>query len=163
MTQPPSSYLRCLSVTRAVYPADISTTYNSVAGNITQLNVKSYDESGLDILYRSVVIEALHDSGERLPELTCHPGTGTRVLEMLRAWSVNRSTESTILWLYGAAGMGKSAFAQMFAGDLHNQGSLGASFFFRPGNLSAERGMAYSQLSHTSWRPQFRNCSSQFN
>ncbi|KAJ7721621.1 hypothetical protein B0H16DRAFT_1386169, partial [Mycena metata] len=116
---------------RGFYPADISTTYNSVAGNMTQLNVKSY---GIDTLYRSVVIEALHDSRERFPEPACHPGTGTRVLEMLRAWSVDRNPESTILWLYGAAGMGKSAIAQMFAGDLHNQGRLGASFFFRRGH-----------------------------
>jgi hypothetical protein len=28
------------------HPADISTTYNSVAGNMTQLNVKAYGESG---------------------------------------------------------------------------------------------------------------------
>ncbi|KAJ7885911.1 hypothetical protein B0H14DRAFT_2338471, partial [Mycena olivaceomarginata] len=77
---------------------------------------------------------ALHDSGERFPEPARHPGTGTRVLEMLRAWSVDRSPESTILWLYGAAGMGKSAIAQMFAGYLHKQGRLGVSFFFRRGH-----------------------------
>ncbi|KAJ7264174.1 hypothetical protein C8J57DRAFT_1331989 [Mycena rebaudengoi] len=50
---------------------------------MTQLNVNSY---GIDILYRSVVMEALHDSGERFPEPACHPGTRTRVLEELRAW-----------------------------------------------------------------------------
>ncbi|KAJ7913663.1 hypothetical protein B0H13DRAFT_1712443 [Mycena leptocephala] len=76
-------------------------------------------------------MEALHDSGERFPEPACHPGTRTRVLEMLRAWSVDRSRESTMLWLYGAAGMGKSAIAQMFAGDCQTQGRLGASFFRR--------------------------------
>ncbi|KAJ7855603.1 hypothetical protein B0H14DRAFT_3085406 [Mycena olivaceomarginata] len=103
------------------------TIYNSVAGNMTQLNVNSHGESGIDILYRSVVIEALHDSGERFPEPACHPGTRTRVLEMLRAWSVDRSRESTILWLYGAAGW-------MFAGDCQAQGRLGASFFFRRGH-----------------------------
>ncbi|KAJ7040764.1 hypothetical protein C8F04DRAFT_1082054 [Mycena alexandri] len=116
------------------HPADVFTTYNSVAGNMTQFNVKSYGESGIDILYRSVVIEALHDSGKRFPEPACHPGTRTRVLEMLGAWSVDRSRESTILWLYGAAGMGKSAIAQMFAENCAVQGRLGASFFFRRGH-----------------------------
>ncbi|KAJ7023370.1 hypothetical protein C8F04DRAFT_1134592 [Mycena alexandri] len=116
------------------HPADISTTYTSVAGNMTQFNLKSYGESGIDILYRSVVIEALHDSGERFPEPACHPGTRTRVLEMLTAWSVDTSRESPILWLYGAAGMGKSAIAQMFAGNCAAQGLLGASFFFRRGH-----------------------------
>ncbi|KAJ7854662.1 hypothetical protein B0H13DRAFT_1642309 [Mycena leptocephala] len=89
---------------------------------------------GIDILYRSVVVEALHDSGERFPEPACHPGTRTSVLEELRAWSVDTSPESTIMWLYGAAGMGKSAIAQMFAGDCQVQGHLGASFFFRRGH-----------------------------
>ncbi|KAJ7478552.1 hypothetical protein FB451DRAFT_185231 [Mycena latifolia] len=41
------------------------------------------------------------------------------------------SPESTILWLHGCAGMGKSAIAQMFAGDCQAQGRLGASFFFK--------------------------------
>ncbi|KAJ7761761.1 hypothetical protein B0H16DRAFT_1414858 [Mycena metata] len=101
---------------------------------MTQFNVTSHGESGIDILYRSVVIEALHDSGERSPEPACHPGTRTKVLEMLRAWSIDRSRESTILWLYGAAGMGKSAIAQMFAGNCAAHGRLGASFFFRRGH-----------------------------
>ncbi|KAJ7478137.1 hypothetical protein FB451DRAFT_1131490 [Mycena latifolia] len=42
--------------------------------------------------------------------------------------------QSAILWLHGCAGMGKSAIAQMFAGDCHDQGHLGASFFFRRGH-----------------------------
>ncbi|KAJ7762184.1 hypothetical protein B0H16DRAFT_1529974 [Mycena metata] len=103
------------------HPADISTTYNSVAGNMTQFNVKSYGES---------VIEALHDSGERFSEPACHPGTRTRVLEMLGAWSVDRSPESTILWLHGAAGMGKLRRCLRETA----QGHLGASFFFRRGH-----------------------------
>ncbi|KAJ7913274.1 hypothetical protein B0H13DRAFT_2659743 [Mycena leptocephala] len=43
------------------------------------------------------------------------------------------------MWLYGAAGMGKSAIAQMFAGNCQAQGRLGASFFFRRGD--PKRGM----------------------
>jgi hypothetical protein len=43
------------------------------------------------------------------------------------------------MWLYGAAGMGKSAIAQMFAGDCQEQDRLGASFFFRRGH--PKRGM----------------------
>ncbi|KAJ6578716.1 hypothetical protein DFH09DRAFT_1148168 [Mycena vulgaris] len=109
-------------------------TFNSVGGDQTNLNVTSYGESGLDILYRSVMIEALHDSGERFPEPACHPGTRTAVLEALQSWAVATDPESTILWLHGSAGMGKSAIAQMFAGDCQAQGRLGASFFFRRGH-----------------------------
>jgi hypothetical protein len=38
------------------------------------------------------------------------------------------------MWLHGPAGAGKSAIAQMFAGDRHKEGRLGASFFFRRGH-----------------------------
>ncbi|KAJ7478104.1 hypothetical protein FB451DRAFT_1365782, partial [Mycena latifolia] len=109
-------------------------SYNSVGGNMTQLSVTSYGECGIDILYRSVVMEALHDSGERFTEPACHPGTRTVVLEELKSWSLNTSPDSTILWLHGCAGMGKSAIAQMFAGDCQAQGRLGGSFFFRRGH-----------------------------
>ncbi|KAJ7478120.1 hypothetical protein FB451DRAFT_181824 [Mycena latifolia] len=119
----------------APHPTNISNiSYNSAGGNMTQLSVTSYGESGIDILYRSVVMKALHDSGERFPEPACHPGTRTAVLEKLKSWSLNTNPDSTILWLHGCAGMGKSAIAQMFAGDCQEQGRLGASFFFRRGH-----------------------------
>jgi hypothetical protein len=79
-------------------------------------------------------MEALHDSVERFPEPACHPGTRTLVVEKLRAWSVDTRPQSTIMWLYGSAGMGKSAIAQMFAGNCQAQGRLGASFFFSRGH-----------------------------
>ncbi|KAJ7117038.1 hypothetical protein C8R44DRAFT_627152 [Mycena epipterygia] len=118
---------------------------------MTQLSVTSYGESGaqqifspnalplkclagIDILYRSLVTEAVHDSVERFPEPACHPGTRTQILEQLRLWSIDTNPESSLLWLHGSAGMGKSAIAQMFAGECHKEGRLGASFFFRRGH-----------------------------
>ncbi|KAJ7131063.1 hypothetical protein C8R44DRAFT_699026 [Mycena epipterygia] len=109
-------------------------TYNSVGGDMTQFSVTSYGESGIDILYRYVVMEALHDSGERFPEPACHPGTRTDILDQLRSWSLDTNPESMLLWLHGSAGMGKSAIAQMFAGECDKEGRLGASFFFRRGH-----------------------------
>ncbi|KAJ7469385.1 hypothetical protein B0H11DRAFT_2238445 [Mycena galericulata] len=108
--------------------------FTSVGGNVTQLSLTSYGESGMDLLYRFVTIEALHNSGERFPEPACHPGTRTEILGDLRAWSIDTTPESTILWLHGPAGVGKSAIAQMFAGNCRNDGRLGASFFFRRGH-----------------------------
>ncbi|KAJ7798760.1 hypothetical protein B0H14DRAFT_2530249, partial [Mycena olivaceomarginata] len=101
---------------------------------MTQLSVTSYGESGIDLLYRHVAMEALHDSGERFPEPACHPGTRTATMEELHSWSTDTSTESTILWLHGCAGAGKSAIAQMFAKSLQTEGRLGASFFFQRGH-----------------------------
>ncbi|KAJ7478112.1 hypothetical protein FB451DRAFT_1365785 [Mycena latifolia] len=115
-------------------PINLPNIYNSIGGNMTQLNVTSYGESGIDRLSHSVVMEALHDSVERFPEPACHPGTRTAVLEQLKSWSLNTTTDCTILWLHGCAGMGKSAIAQMFAGDCQAQSRLGASFFFRCGH-----------------------------
>ncbi|KAJ6602055.1 hypothetical protein DFH09DRAFT_877990, partial [Mycena vulgaris] len=89
----------------------------------------------LDILYRRVVVEALHDSGERFPEPACHPGTRSAVLEQLNTWSIDSyATESAVMWLNGSAGIGKSAIAQMFAGECQTQARLGASFFFKRGH-----------------------------
>ncbi|KAJ7259373.1 hypothetical protein C8J57DRAFT_1233729 [Mycena rebaudengoi] len=118
-----------------MFPHNSSNTFNSVGGDMTQLNLTSHGESGLDVLSRDVVGEALHDSCERFPEPACHPGrTRTAVLEQLSAWSVNASTESTVMWLNGSAGAGKSAIAQMFVGNCQARGQLGASFFFKRGD-----------------------------
>ncbi|KAJ7026820.1 hypothetical protein C8F04DRAFT_103648 [Mycena alexandri] len=106
-------------------------TFNNVAGNMTQLRVTSYGESGIDILYRHISMGAVYNSGEQLPDPACHPGTRVAVLEQLSGWSSDDRTETTILWLRGSAGMGKSAIAQMFAGGCSR---LGASFFFRRGS-----------------------------
>ncbi|KAF7335786.1 hypothetical protein MVEN_02234600 [Mycena venus] len=109
-------------------------TFNSVGGNMTQLNVTSYGESGINLLSRYVLTEALHDSGERFPEPACHPGTRTRILHSLKSWALDGSTESPLFWLHGSAGAGKSAIAQMFAGECQALGWLGASFFFKRRN-----------------------------
>ncbi|KAJ7020953.1 hypothetical protein C8F04DRAFT_1142148 [Mycena alexandri] len=109
-------------------------TYNNIAGNMIQLHTTSHGESGLDILYRHIAMGAVYDSGEQLPEPACHHGTRVAVLESLAAWSTDERPESTLLWLRGPAGMGKSAVAQAFAAGCR----LGASFFFRRGN--PERG-----------------------
>ncbi|KAJ7020319.1 hypothetical protein C8F04DRAFT_1275220 [Mycena alexandri] len=110
-------------------------TFTSVAGNVTQLHVTAYGESGLDVLYRFIAMGAVHDSAEQFAEPACHPGTRVAVLEQLIAWADDTRPESSILWLHGSAGMGKSAIAQMFASNCHR---LGASFFFKRGH--PERG-----------------------
>jgi hypothetical protein len=88
----------------------------------------------MNALRRHVVTEALHDSGERFPEPACHPGTRTTVLKQLKSWAMATRPESTILWLHGSAGVGKSAIAQTFAGECQSLGRLGASFFFKRGH-----------------------------
>ncbi|KAJ7359932.1 hypothetical protein DFH08DRAFT_418374 [Mycena albidolilacea] len=90
-----------------------------------------FGENGLDILYRSVLKDAMHNSAERPPDPSCHGGTREMVLSDLCAWSRDGRREGSLLWLYGSAGMGKSAVAQTFAANCEIEGTLGASFFFK--------------------------------
>ncbi|KAJ6557365.1 hypothetical protein DFH09DRAFT_1163934 [Mycena vulgaris] len=107
------------------------TILNHVQGDMTQLTVTSHGESGLDVLSRHVAVDALHSSGEQFPQPACHAGTRTRVLEELQEWSMEEHPASRLLWLYGAAGAGKSAIAQTFASTCDAGGCLGGSFFFK--------------------------------
>ncbi|KAJ7080324.1 hypothetical protein C8R44DRAFT_722765 [Mycena epipterygia] len=100
---------------------------------MTQIKITSFGESGIDILYRHIVMEALHNSGERFRDPICHPGTCTKILQDLAFWSLDNVVEP-MLWLHGLAGVGKSAIAQMFSVNCDNQGRLGASFFFKRGH-----------------------------
>ncbi|KAJ6479476.1 hypothetical protein C8R47DRAFT_607770 [Mycena vitilis] len=115
-------------------PTHSHSTFYTVGGNMANVNRISYGENGLDILYRSVAKDAMHDSAERPPDPACHPGTRETVLDTLRAWSRDDSPEARLMWLHGSAGMGKSAIAQAFAAERQEDGSLGASFFFRRGD-----------------------------
>ncbi|KAJ7318601.1 hypothetical protein DFH08DRAFT_714591, partial [Mycena albidolilacea] len=74
---------------------------------------------------------AFHDSAERYPQPQCHPEIRTRMLDVLDRWAVL----SSILWLHGPAGSGKSAIAQSFCQKLRAEGRLGERFFKR-GHLS---------------------------
>ncbi|KAJ7853960.1 hypothetical protein B0H14DRAFT_3449922 [Mycena olivaceomarginata] len=95
---------------------------------------------GIDILHRSVALEAIHDSTDSFMEPKCHPETRTQILKDLREWALDPYPKTTILWLYGPAGAGKSAIMRTLALQLHKDGRLGGCFFFKRGH--AMRGNA---------------------
>ncbi|KAJ6471543.1 hypothetical protein C8R45DRAFT_908394 [Mycena sanguinolenta] len=109
------------------------------SGNFTVNNVQQR-ERGIDILHRAVALEAIHNSAESFPQPRCHPETRTTMLEDLQVWALDPNPETTVLWLYGPAGAGKSAIMQTLAGQLKDGGVLGGSFFFKRGH--ARRGNA---------------------
>ncbi|KAJ7308637.1 hypothetical protein DFH08DRAFT_975227 [Mycena albidolilacea] len=111
-------------------PLYFSGALNSVGDNATRVNLISHGKNGLDLLYRSVLQDAMHNSAERRPEPSCHEGTHDLVLSDLWAWSQDDRREGSLLWLYGSAGMGKSAVVN-FAANCAKEGTLGASFFFK--------------------------------
>ncbi|KAJ7190185.1 hypothetical protein GGX14DRAFT_314376, partial [Mycena pura] len=71
-----------------------------------------------------------YNSGERFPDPACHPGTRIKVLGDLFSWSSDTSLQNQLLWLYGSAGMGKSAIAQTFAGEMQDCSTAWCFFFF---------------------------------
>ncbi|KAF8144624.1 hypothetical protein K438DRAFT_577332 [Mycena galopus ATCC 62051] len=79
------------------------------------------------------------------------------MLENLRQWSLETDPESTILWLHGPAGAGKSAIMQTPARELQNVGRLGSSFFFKRGHATRGNGktlfatIAYRLALGVSW------------
>ncbi|KAJ7614385.1 hypothetical protein FB45DRAFT_1064661 [Roridomyces roridus] len=113
-----------------------TSTFNNVAGNMNVSHTTNVGESGLDILYRAVSLDAMHDSAERPADPACHPGTRSAIFYQLEKWSFEQPSDSPILWLHGCAGIGKSAIAQQFAASCHERGQLGGSWFFKRGSVS---------------------------
>jgi len=61
----------------------------------------------------------------------CHPNTRVAVINKLISWiNGNVDFNALILWLYGAAGAGKSAIAYTLAEICEKYGYLLATFFF---------------------------------
>ena len=87
--------------------------------------------AGLDQLKKATAPGAFHDSRERFDPPKCHPHTRQAVLAKIIDWVEKKiDTDSFILWLWGAAGAGKSAIAQTIAELCHERKLLLASFFF---------------------------------
>ncbi|KIK53220.1 hypothetical protein GYMLUDRAFT_49543 [Collybiopsis luxurians FD-317 M1] len=107
-----------------------------VAGNLYNIrNWHGKDEDqdspgkGIEILYQNAVVGAAYNAELRCPPPNCHPGTRTRILEILRNWVSHDTKTTPVYWLYGAAGVGKSAVAQTISEE-YALSRLAASFFF---------------------------------
>ncbi|KAJ6490009.1 hypothetical protein C8R45DRAFT_201495 [Mycena sanguinolenta] len=112
----------------------------SPPGPYIHQNIHQHGDRGIDILHRTVALEAIHDAAESFPQPRCHPETRTQMLEALRDWALDKNAQHSILWLQGPAGAGKSAIMQTLCGVLEAAGQLGGSFFYKRGH--ATRGSA---------------------
>ncbi|PPQ88758.1 hypothetical protein CVT25_008614 [Psilocybe cyanescens] len=103
----------------------------------TMLNPTELYEStigGFERLQEHVAHGAFHDSGERFDPPKCHPNTRVAIIKRITDWinGLNEDTrEALIMWLYSAAGAGKSAIAQTIAEILDDQHYVLSSFFWR--------------------------------
>jgi len=73
----------------------------------------------------------MHDSAERDPPPRCHPGTREKATEDIVRWIEEPTPSSSVLWVSGRAGVGKSALMQRIA-ELDGI-YFGGCFFFRRG------------------------------
>jgi len=88
--------------------------------------------AGFMILTKAAVPSAFYDYHDHEFDVPrCHENTRVSVLEKVGDW-VNLVIDLTnfIMWLYGAAGAGKSAIARTMAETLHSRRQLLATFFF---------------------------------
>ncbi|PPQ88225.1 hypothetical protein CVT25_005002 [Psilocybe cyanescens] len=88
---------------------------------------------GFERLQEYVAYGAFHDSGERFDPPKCHHNTRVAIIKRIMDWigGLNEDTrEALVMWLYGAAGAGKSAIAQTIAEILHGQHFFLVTFFF---------------------------------
>ncbi|KAF9000502.1 hypothetical protein BDQ17DRAFT_1359742 [Cyathus striatus] len=95
------------------------------------INSDRHKDRAFEILQREIVAGATHNSGECYDAPKCHPETRKAVLSNIMSWvDSNKSSNSRIMWLHGAAGAGKSDIAQTTAEESHRERKLVASFFF---------------------------------
>ncbi|KAJ4041197.1 hypothetical protein NW753_010605 [Fusarium oxysporum] len=70
---------------------------------------------------------------------TCLPNTRQELLDNIDHW-IDDPNSKTVYWLNGMAGTGKSTIARTVAHSRSKRGDLGASFFFKRGEMDRDRG-----------------------
>ncbi|THV05601.1 hypothetical protein K435DRAFT_892266, partial [Dendrothele bispora CBS 962.96] len=87
------------------------------------------------LIVEAGALKALHNSEARFPPPKCHPGTRESILNHLFDWiranDVENTLYSPIQWLYGPAGVGKSAIAQTLCERFDKEHLIGSFFFSR--------------------------------
>ncbi|KAF9444913.1 hypothetical protein P691DRAFT_806437 [Macrolepiota fuliginosa MF-IS2] len=93
----------------------------------------SYPHTGssvIDLLSQRSMPNAELDSFERSRNLpSCLEGTREGLLSEIKTWMVDQNHKRDALWLYGPAGVGKSALAQTLGEWARESGVLGAAVF----------------------------------
>ena len=57
----------------------------------------------------------MHDAADRDPPPRCHPGTREKATEDVVRWIEEPNSPSSVLWVNGRAGVGKTALMQKIA------------------------------------------------
>ena len=89
----------------------------------------------------------MHDADDRDPPPRCHPGTREKVTKDIVRWIEDPNPSSSVLWVNGRAGVGKSALMQKLAeiGGVY----FGGCFFFRRGVSGCnQKGFLFSTIAY---------------
>jgi hypothetical protein len=84
----------------------------------------------MEKLLEKTILGAAFDSSTRDPPPRCHPGTRLAILERCRYFIVNCRDKKKMRWVFGSAGVGKSAIMQSVAETPFSSVTLRASIFF---------------------------------
>jgi NACHT domain len=113
---------------------------------------------GLHILSQFTSLGAIHDSSERFPPPKCHPDTRHEVIGIVMRWIEDDNPDSSVFWIYGPAGAGKSAIVQTLAELIQASGRCyGGSFFFSRGKIG--RDQAHHLFTTIAYQLAFHNTS----
>jgi hypothetical protein len=94
----------------------------------------------MKLLFAHSIQGAEHDSSARSPPPRCHPGTRIKINEHIVTWFYDKEKNELLIWVYGPAGVGKSAIMQTLADKLAETKHLGASAFVsRPNGRNISR------------------------
>ncbi|KAJ3568951.1 hypothetical protein NP233_g5377 [Leucocoprinus birnbaumii] len=113
-----------------------SHAHHFVINNPTMIDA-SYDSRSMDSLARHTIPGAEFDSSARDPPPRCHPGTRLDLSALFKSWIRDVARQKNLAWLFGPAGVGKSAILQTLAEELSEAPEdfgddiiLGATLFF---------------------------------
>ena len=126
---------RNLYISGGTFTEQIS--YGSAAGqsapplHLFRLTFTQIVLAGFEILTKAVAPSAFHDYGPQFDVPRCHENTRVAVLENIGDWAdLVIEIAAFVMWLYGAAGAGKSAIARTIAENLNKRQQLLVTFFF---------------------------------
>ncbi|EKM75091.1 hypothetical protein AGABI1DRAFT_109631 [Agaricus bisporus var. burnettii JB137-S8] len=106
-----------------------------VEGNMNQVyyyanTIVNDSNTFMEKLLERTILGAAFDSSARDPPPRCHPGTRLSILARCLEFIVNASGERKMRWVFGAAGVGKSAIMQNVAESPLPSVSKRVSIFF---------------------------------
>src|SRR5258705_7594104 len=116
--------------------------YNSLSMLVSWLDIIS-SENPSEELEKRCSHSAAFDSAARSDPPRCSESTRLQIIQIIKKWinsDENTAVPSSVFWLRGGAGVGKSALAQSLSEDFYEKNQLAASFFFFRGDPTRNNG-----------------------